>query len=284
VSAPREPATAGVLVAATRVGPRRAGLTVVKLGGELLESAGRVAALAGRLRQACDAGPTVIVHGGGREIDAEAARRGLTKRAVDGLRITDEATLEAVVAVLAGTVNTRLVAGLVAVGVKAVGLTGADAACVPVRRAAPHRAVGGGQVDLGLVGEPRPGAPAALVADLVDHGYVPVVACLGIDEAGVVHNVNADTLAAHLAASLGAGRLVIAGATPGVLDAAGAPIDRLTADAARALVADGTASAGMVAKLAAACAALDAGVAEVSIVDGRGAPSPFTAGGTRLVR
>lgn len=259
-------------------------LTVLKLGGELVESSARAAALAPAVAALAVRGPLLVVHGGGKEIDAECARRGLAKQAVDGLRVTDAATLEAVVAVLAGTVNTRLVAALVAAGVAAVGLTGADAACVPVVRAAPHRAVDGRTVDLGLVGEPREDAVPRLLADLLAHGYVPVVACLASDDRGQVHNVNADTLAGHLAGTLGARTLIVAGATAGVLDADARTLPALTGTDIDGLVASRTASAGMVAKLTACRGALDRGVAEVAIVDGRDPGSLLALNGTRVVR
>jgi acetylglutamate kinase len=258
------------------------GLTILKLGGELLEPGERLTPLIAAIARLAAAGPLAIVHGGGREIDAETARRGVPKQAVDGLRITDAATLDAVVAILAGTVNTRLVAGLAAQGVRAVGLTGADARVGLATRAPAHRTLDGRLVDLGLVGQPVAGEPT-LVLDLVRLGYVPALACLGIDEAGQVLNVNADTMAAGLAAGARAGRLVIAGATAGVLDAAQrtiAVLDRADIDA---LIADGTASAGMIAKLRACRDALDAGVAEVSIVDGRDPRGFLAADGTRLV-
>src|SRR6185369_14447665 len=98
------------------------------------------------------AAPLVVVHGGGKEIDAALATAGIEKRQVDGLRITDQPTLEIVVAVLAGAVNTRLVAALNAAGVAAVGLTGADARIGLAQRAPAHHAVDGRTVDLGRVG------------------------------------------------------------------------------------------------------------------------------------
>lgn len=261
----------------------RDGLIVVKAGGELLETPGRAETLARAISPLTSDAPLVIVHGGGREIDAECARRGLVKAAVDGLRITDAATLDAVVSALAGTINTRLVSALVLAGLRAVGLTGADAASVRVRPAQPYRAADGRLVDLGLVGEPIPTQPPALVGDLVRLGYVPVVACLGTDSAGRLYNVNADTLAAHVATSCHAKRLLVAGGTPGVLDRDGAPIASLTLAAAEALMADGTASAGMVAKLTACCRAVRAGVADVRIVLGTGAGPIDRAPGTRII-
>lgn len=259
-------------------------LTVLKLGGELLEpDPERLAVLARSIEVLAATGPLLVVHGGGREIDAECARRGLAKRAVDGLRITDAPTLDAVVAVLAGTVNTRLVSILAAQGVEAVGLTGADAGCVPVVKAPPHRGLDGRLVDLELVGRPVSAAPSRLLVDLLDRGYVPVVACLGADAGGRLYNVNADTLASHLARTCGAARLFFAGAVAGVLDRAGAVIEVLDLDALDALLADGTATAGMIAKLVACRAAVEGGVAHVQLVCGRD-HDPFSGpGGTRVL-
>jgi acetylglutamate kinase len=259
------------------------GVTVVKVGGELLESDARAEALARAISPLASDGPLLIVHGGGREIDAECARRGLPKVAVDGLRVTDAPTLEAVVAALAGTINTRLVNVLVLAGLRAVGLTGADAACVRAAAAGPYRAADGRLVDLGLVGQPVALHPPALLADLLGLGYVPVLACLGTDSAGQLLNVNADTLAAHVAGACHAARLLVVGGTPGVLDASGATIAELTLADAEALVADGTASAGMVAKLTACRDAILAGVADVRILQGTGTVPLDHAAGTRVL-
>ncbi len=130
------------------------------------------------------------------------------------------------------------------------------------------RTAAGTLADLGLVGVPRQDAPVRLLTDLMALGYVPVVASVGVDAAGVLLNVNADTLAAHLAKSAGAARLIIAGRTAGVFDAAGNTCRVLDADAARAMIAAGTARDGMVAKLSACLDALSGGVADVRIVDG----------------
>ena len=178
---------------------------VLKFGGELLEDPQRVAALAStiaKLVRKKPLVPLVIVHGGGREIDASLARVGIEKRQVDGLRITDEATLEIVVSVLAGLVNTRFVAALGAAGVQAVGLTGADAGVGRVKAAPPHKSTGGASVDLGRVGEPVGKDKPSLIIDLCRKGYVPVVSSIGASRDGELFNVNADTLAAHLAGRL----------------------------------------------------------------------------------
>jgi acetylglutamate kinase len=243
---------------------------VMKFGGELIEDPDRletvVAAMADVHR---DGTPLVIVHGGGREIDAALRIAGIPKVQVDGVRVTDEPTLAIVVAVLAGTVNTRFVAALNAAGVPAAGLTGADARCGLSRRAPAHRAVDGRLVDLGRVGLPAGEADAALPRALTDAGFVPVVASIGVDADGGLLNVNADTFAVHLAVRLGSPRLLIAGTTPGVLDERGATIPVLDGPAVERLISGGTATAGMIAKLRACEQALAGGVREVMIADGR---------------
>jgi acetylglutamate kinase len=243
---------------------------VVKFGGELLEDRGRLQTVVASMARVAAAGAAlVIVHGGGREIDAALAVAGIEKRQVDGLRITDEATLEVVVAVLAGAVNTRFVAALNAAGVPAVGLTGADAGCGRSDAAPPHRTVDGRTVDLGRVGVPSEAADMRLLESLTKAGFVPVVACIGLGADGRLLNVNADTFAGHLAVRLGARRMVIAGTTAGVLDEAGSTLRRLDPRAVDRLIHDRTATAGMVAKLRACGDALEAGVEDVIIVDGR---------------
>jgi acetylglutamate kinase len=173
------------------------------------------------------------------------------------------------VSVLAGHVNTRFVAAMNGAGGRAVGLTGADAGVAPVKKAPAHRATSGDLVDLGLVGEPVRTAAPELLTLLLARRFVPVIASIGAASGGQLFNVNADTLAASLAARVGATRLLIAGGTPGVLDEQGDTIEVLGPRDIKALVKAGTASAGMVAKLSACLAAVKGGVKEVAIVDGR---------------
>jgi acetylglutamate kinase len=243
---------------------------VLKFGGELLEERSRMNAVVAAVAEIAASGvPLVVLHGGGKEIDAALATAGVEKRQVEGLRITDEATLEIVVAVLAGVVNTRFVAALLAAGTPAVGLTGADGACGLSEVAPSHRTVDGRAVDLGRVGLPSPKADMRLLHTLMHDRFVPVVASIGADIDGRLLNVNADTMAGHLAGRLRARRLVIAGSTAGVLDAAGKTIPLLDPAAIGQLVSGGTATAGMVAKLRACEQALAGGVDDVVIVDGR---------------
>lgn len=242
---------------------------VLKFGGELLEDPQRVASLAGTIAKLARKTPIVIVHGGGREIDASLARVGIEKRQVDGLRITDEPTLDIVVSVLAGLVNTRFVAALGAAGVSAVGLTGADAGIGRVKAAPPHRSTAGAIVDLGRVGEPVGRDKPSLLIDLCRKGYVPVISSIGASRDGELFNVNADTLAAHLAGRLKSPRLIVAGATAGVLERDGSTIADMTFSDVDALVLSGGATAGMVAKLAACRQAIETGAQEVFIADGK---------------
>jgi acetylglutamate kinase len=210
----------------------------------------------------------VIVHGAGKEIDRALQTAGIQKQQVDGLRITDDRTLDVVVAVL-GAVNTRLVAALTAAGVAAVGLTGADGECGLSEPAPPHQAVDGRLVDLGRVGIPSEKADVRIVTTLIECRFVPVIACIGLAEDGRLLNVNADTFAGALAGRLGARRLVIAGTTPGVLDGAGKTVHVIEPPILERLIAEKTATAGMIAKLRACEQALAHGVGDVVIVNGR---------------
>jgi len=241
---------------------------VLKLGGELIETAASRAHMAGLIRGLVAAGPVVVVHGGGKAVDVELARRQIAPKKVDGLRITDAETLDTVIAVIGGVANMQFVASLVAAGLKAVGLSGVDAACGRAEHAPPITSTAGAVVDLGLVGDPTDADPA-LFRTLTAAGYLPVVACLGVDDAGQILNVNADVMACRVAAAVGAAELLIAGTTPGVFDATGATIPSLDIRGMDALIASGAANAGMVAKLNACRTALDAGVPAVKIVDGK---------------
>ena len=201
---------------------------------------------------------TVVVHGGGNEVAEWSRRLGLESRTHDGLRITDPETLDVVVAVLGGLINTRLVAALVGSGRSAVGLTGADGGLLRLRR---HDPVLG---EVGVVD----GVDAALLEALLREGLLPVVASIGVDPSGDLLNVNADEVAGAIAAARG-GVLLLCTDVPGV-QRDGQVLSYLDATAAEAMLEDGSASAGMRPKLRAALVAARAGC-EVRIVDGRSA-------------
>src|SRR5947207_1608249 len=161
-------------------GPMNSRPLVLKFGGELIEDASRLNQVVTAIAAVARTTPLAVIHGGGREIDATLKRAGVEPRQVDGLRITDAATLDVAVAVLAGTVNTRFVAALNSAGIEAVGLTGADAKCGLSQRAPAHRQVDGRTVDLGHVGVPTDRADARLLTTLLGEGFVPVAASIGI--------------------------------------------------------------------------------------------------------
>jgi acetylglutamate kinase len=201
---------------------------------------------------------TVVVHGGGGEVAEWSRRHGLEPRTHDGLRVTDAETLDVVVAVLGGLINTRLVAALMGAGRSAVGLTGVDGGLLQLRR---HDPV------LGEVGQVASVDPALLDA-LMRDGLLPVVASVGADPAGDLLNVNADEVAGAIAAERG-GLLLLCTDVPGV-QRDGQVLSHLDAAAAERMLEDGSASAGMRPKLRAALVAARAGC-EVRIVDGRSA-------------
>ena len=251
--------------------PRLHQPTVIKLGGELLEEPSSLRRLARTLGELSSRESLVVVHGGGREIDMDLAKHRIPKRSIDGLRITDAETLDIVVSVLAGRVNTRLVSAMATAGASAVGLTGADASLVPVRRDRTYRAANGKKWDLGYVGRPCSIEPPKLLLNLLEQGYTPVVASIGTGTKGQLYNVNADTLASHLAVRLKASRLVITGSTNGVLDSSGKTIPTLAGESVTRVINDGSASVGMIAKLLACREALRNGVGTVAIINGSNA-------------
>src|SRR3954470_19362923 len=165
-------------------------ITVLKLGGELLEDAPAMGAAADAIVRLWKTGPLVVVHGGGRAIDAELRARGREPRFVDGLRITDTDALDAVVCVLAGRTNTALVAAVGRAGAQAVGLTGADGGLGRSVRPGAFTAVSGDRVQLGLVGQPADG-DVALPHHLLEGRYLPIVASVGVDDNGALLNINA---------------------------------------------------------------------------------------------
>src|SRR5919204_3478795 len=161
---------------------------VLKLGGELLEQPDDLARIAKGIATLAHRTALVVVHGGGREIDSALATAGIPKQQVDGLRVTDARTLDVVVAVLAGAINTRLVAAVRKAGARPVGLTGADASVATMKRSASMTTTSGARVDLGLVGSPINNGSPQLLTDLLARGYVPIVACVASTRDGQLLN------------------------------------------------------------------------------------------------
>jgi acetylglutamate kinase len=232
---------------------------VVKLGGSLLEEPRSRGALLAAVADRADAGEAlVLVHGGGKRIDAALAERGIPKRMHEGLRVTDARTLEVVVAVL-GAVNRGLVEELEDRGAAAAGLSGCDGTAV---RAELHPLVSG--VDLGHVGVVSE-VDVRVFDAMRSAGLLPVLAPLAAGPGGAPLNVNADAVAAGVAAALGARRLIFLTDVEGVSDALGRRIEELDPSAAHRLLQSPAVSGGMRPKLAACLNAAAAGVREVVI-------------------
>jgi acetylglutamate kinase len=227
---------------------------VIKLGGTTIADQAQVLEeVAGLARRR----PVIVVHGGGKRLTEWLERMGVESQWRGGLRVTDAASLEVAAAVLRGVINSELVAGLRALGADAVGLSGVDGGLLIAERIE----------ELGLVarvvGLRRDLLDALLVAD-----QVPVVAPLARDETGVVGNVNADDVAAGIAAGIGARQLVLMTDVDGVRDASGRKLDSLTAAEAEALIDGGVIAGGMVPKIRAALGALGWDGSEAIIADG----------------
>jgi acetylglutamate kinase len=220
----------------------------------------------------------VIVHGGGPQISAWLAKAGVKSTFVDGLRVTDEATMEVAEMVLSGAINKEIASWISRAGaeadVRGVGLSGKDAGLLTVEKVTrtkkdPESEVER-MVDLGFVGDPKKVDPKIIEALIyADEDYIPVVAPIGLSEEGQTYNINADTVAGALAGALNAKRMLLLTDVAGVLGKDGELIRQMTVDEARAAIADGVATGGMIPKLETAIAAVEAGVEAVVILDGR---------------
>jgi len=235
---------------------------VVKYGGAAMDQAPLAASFAEDIALLQSAGISpVVVHGGGPQVTRVSAQLGIETTFVDGVRVTDADTLDVATMVLAGKLNTDVVASLVTGGVRAVGLSGVDGGMLMARKqAAP---------DLGFVGEVVH-VNAEIVRTLLAERFVPVVASIAVDETGQAYNVNADVVAAELAIALGAGKLVFLGDVPGLIGPSGDLLSELSAAQCLDLLGqDGVVDGGMIPKLESAVDAIKAGVGRVHLVDGR---------------
>ena len=214
----------------------------------------------------------IVVHGGGPQIGRMLDKLGIQSSFAGGLRITDEATVEVVEMVLAGSINKQIVGWIGAEGGRAVGLCGKDGNMVRARKAARTVLDPGSmrerEVDLGLVGEPeavdRSVLDAVLKAELI-----PVLAPVAMGAEGQTYNVNADTFAGAIAGAMRARRLLLLTDVPGVLDKDKQLIPELTVEQCRGLIADGTITAGMIPKIETCIYAIERGVEAVVIMDGK---------------
>ena len=214
----------------------------------------------------------VVVHGGGPQIGAMLKKLAIPSTFIDGLAVTDQATMEVVEMVLTGSINKQIVTGINAAGGHAVGLSGTDGNLViakkierlkidPVTRESKP-------IDLGFVGEPEKINPEVL-RTFIKSELIPVIAPVGVGRQGETFNINADTVAGSVAGAMQAERLVLLTDVEGVLDQEGKLIPRLSLREARTLIANGTISGGMIPKIETAIDAVENGVAAAVILDGR---------------
>jgi acetylglutamate kinase len=208
----------------------------------------------------------IVVHGGGPQIGQMLERLQIKSRFVDGLRVTDAATVEVVEMVLAGTINKQIVSAIGAAGGSAVGLSGKDAGLIRARRMQVSKQ--GEPVDLGFVGLPDRINAQAIEA-IEGAGLIPVIAPIGFGDSGETYNINADTAAGAIAAALKATRLLMLTDVAGVLDKSGALMETLSVEQVRILIEDGTIHGGMIPKIETCLDAVENGVEAAVILDGR---------------
>jgi acetylglutamate kinase len=237
-------------------------VVVLKYGGAAMDQVGLATSFANDVALLRSVGiRPVVVHGGGPAVTDLSARLGIETRFIDGVRVTDAATLDVATMVLAGKLNTEVVATLVSGGVDAVGLSGVDGRLLLARKQEGP--------DLGFVGEVIHVRESVLAA-LLDQGFVPVVASIAVDEFGQAYNVNADVVASELAVALSAQKLLYLNDVPGLIGPTGDLLSELSAGQCVDLLAQGgVVDGGMIPKLESAVRALKAGVTRVHLVDGR---------------
>ncbi len=211
----------------------------------------------------------VVVHGGGPQIDEALKKIGKAGTFIQGMRVTDEETMEVVEWVLGGEVQQDIVMLINHFGGQAVGLTGKDGGLIRAKKMfIPDQKQAGAMIDLGFVGEIEAINPAVVKA-LQDDAFIPVISPIGFSEEGQAYNINADLVAGKMAEILHAEKLVMMTNIPGVMDKNGTLLTDLTAREIDSLFADGTISGGMLPKISSALDAAKSGVNSVHIIDGR---------------
>ncbi|MCE2510609.1 MAG: acetylglutamate kinase [Alphaproteobacteria bacterium] len=214
----------------------------------------------------------IVVHGGGPQIGEMLERLKIKSEFVNGLRVTDKATVDIVEMVLAGTINKEIVSAVNSAGGKAVGLSGKDGHLIRARKLQQTQPATDSNIekvlDLGFVGEPTRVNPDILMS-LVESGIIPVIAPIGLGEDGETYNINADTVAGAVAAAVGATRLLLLTDVAGVLDKKGALLPEMTAAAVEAAIQDGTIHGGMIPKVETCLEAVKQRVEAAVILDGR---------------
>jgi acetylglutamate kinase len=267
-------AKTGMLVEALPYMRRYSGKTIlIKFGGHAMGKADYVNAFAADIALLDQVGAApIVVHGGGPQIGDMLSRLKIESNFIDGLRVTDEATISVVEMVLAGGINKALVAAIAKAGGRAVGVSGKDGGLITARKllssAKSSDSAIQQAVDLGFVGEPSHVDTTVLKA-LMAHHLIPVVAPVGSGEDGNTYNINADTAAGAVAAALNAKRMLMLTDVAGVLDKDGQLVSELTISQAQAMIRDGVVTGGMIPKVETCIDAVEGGVEGAVIMDGR---------------
>jgi acetylglutamate kinase len=250
---------------------------VVKLSGKVTEDQDQLNSLAEEITLCQQVGVHVaVIHGGGKQLTSIAERLGINQRIVNGRRVTDAETLEVAKMVFAGQINIDILSALRRAGGNTVGLSGIDGNTIHARRREIQKVLNQetGEVetiDFGHVGDIVE-INVGLIRLLLDSGYIPVISSLGADEQGNVYNINADTIAAEIAAHLRAEKLILLTDVDGILIDRNDPlsrISRLTVEEAENLVRQKTVSAGMLPKIAAIASLIRRGVKSAHIINGQ---------------
>ena len=253
---------AGLLVEALPYMRRYAGKAiVVKFGGHAMGEQAFVDSFASDMVLLRQVGTNpLIVHGGGPQIGAMLEKLEIESSFVNGLRVTDEATISVVEMVLAGGINKSLVAAIAKAGGKAVGISGKDGNLIQATKA--HDG------SLGYVGHPET-IDIEVIEALMSRDMMPVVAPTAMGDDGMTYNINADTAAGAVAGAIGASRLLMLSDVTGILDKDGKLIERVNISQAKKLIADGTVTGGMIPKLETCIQAVEEGAEAAVILDGR---------------
>ena len=214
----------------------------------------------------------IVVHGGGPQIGDLLKKLSIESEFVDGMRVTDKQTMDVVEMVLVGKVNKEIVALINRNGGRAVGLSGKDGQLITARKMKYIKDKGDDRppeiIDIGMVGEITTIDNQVLMS-LIESEFIPVIAPVGAGKEGETYNINADLVAGHIAASLGARKLILLTDTQGVLDAQGNLISTLKVDEVAKLISDGTIKGGMIPKVNCCVKALNEGAKKAHIIDGR---------------
>ena len=214
----------------------------------------------------------VVVHGGGPQIGEMLERLKIQSSFIDGLRVTDRATVDIVEMVLSGSINKQIVTAINEAGGTAIGISGKDGSLIRARKLRRRKKASDSNIekvlDLGFVGEPET-IDANILNTLRESDIIPVIAPIGVGKGGTTYNINADTVAGAVAGALGASRLLMLTDVSGVKDKKGALISEITAARARTLIRNGTISGGMIPKIETCLKAVAESVEAAVILDGR---------------